>query len=93
MTNHLQCPKCATEIPWQTKMIRSRVRCLSCGARISPSKPHAVALLATWCFALYFFSIEGLRVFSNPLLYATGFALFLAHYVVYVPLVVKSESN
>ena len=93
MTNQLQCPECSTEIPWQSKMLRSRIRCLGCGARISPSKQHAATILATWGFALYFFSIEGLSFSTNPLLYATALVLFLAHYVVYVPLIASPEPD
>jgi hypothetical protein len=93
MTNHLQCPKCATEIPWQTKMIRSRIRCLDCGARVSPSKPHAATLFATWFFVLYFFGITVGGFSGNLLLYLTAIALLLAHYVLYVPLVVRPESS
>ena len=93
MTNHLQCPKCASGIPWQTKMIRSQIRCLGCGASVSPSKSHAATLIATWLFVFYFFSVSVGGLFGNPLLYLTAFALFLAHYVLYVPFVVRPGSS
>ena len=95
MTNHLQCPKCATEIPWQTKMLRGRIRCLSCGASVSPSKAHAVTLLATWFFVLHLVAITvpSHPYFGKAILYLISLALLFAHYVLYVPLVVRSRAS
>lgn len=93
MTNHLQCPKCASDIPWQTKMIRRHIRCLGCGVIVSPSKSHAAILIATWFFVFYLFGVAVGGSFGNPLLYMTAFALFLAHYVVFVPLVIRPGSS
>lgn len=52
-----------------------------------------MTLVATLAFVFYFFGVTVGSLFGNLLLYVTAFVLFLAYYVLYVPLVVRPGSS